>query len=101
MPPAIPAATVVLLRDSDDGIRVLMLRRSLQVGFAGMWVFPGGRIDAIDRQHVDHERMAAARELAEETGMILEPSLSVPLARWTPPPVIRKRFDTMFFVARA
>ena len=43
--PAIPAATVVLLRESETGIETLMLHRTSKVSFGGMWVFPGGRID--------------------------------------------------------
>ena len=44
-----PAATVLLLRDSDTGIEVLMTRRSLNASFApGAYVFPGGMIDAAD-----------------------------------------------------
>ena len=43
---AVPAATVVLLRDRDGGMEALMLRKSSAVAFAGMRVFPGGRIDA-------------------------------------------------------
>ena len=48
--PAIPAATVILLRDIDgDGKpEVLMLRKNSKIAFGGMWVFPGGRIDPED-----------------------------------------------------
>ena len=46
--PAVPAATVVLLRDADDGPQVLMLRKNARIDFGGMWVFPGGRIDPED-----------------------------------------------------
>ena len=38
----IPAATVVLLRDGDDGIELLMLKKNSKITFGGMWVFPGG-----------------------------------------------------------
>src|SRR5262249_4861335 len=39
--PAIPAATVVLVRDGVDGLETLMLRRDAQLVFAGgAWVFP-------------------------------------------------------------
>ena len=49
LPPAIPAATVVLLRDGADGVETLMLRRDSKLAFAGgAWVFPGGRIDPED-----------------------------------------------------
>ena len=47
-PTPIPAATVVLVRDGDDGLEVLMLRRSSAGQFGGMWVFPGGKIDEAD-----------------------------------------------------
>ena len=48
-PDPIPAATVVLLRDGDDGVETLMLRRDTNLAFAGgAWVFPGGRIDPDD-----------------------------------------------------
>jgi 8-oxo-dGTP pyrophosphatase MutT (NUDIX family) len=44
------AATVVLLRDGDDGLETLMLRKNSRLAFGGMWVFPGGRIDDGDRR---------------------------------------------------
>lgn len=48
-----PAATVMLVRDLDDaedpGIEVFMLRRTTKTSFAaGMYVFPGGRVDGAD-----------------------------------------------------
>ena len=44
-----PAATIVLLRDSDTGMQVLLLRRNRSAGFVpGAYVFPGGRVDASD-----------------------------------------------------
>lgn len=45
--PARPAATVVLLRGSSDGMEVLLLRRARSAGFVpGAYVFPGGRVDS-------------------------------------------------------
>ena len=45
----VPAATVTLVRDSDDGLEVLMLQRNFQSGFMpGMHVFPGGALDESD-----------------------------------------------------
>lgn len=45
----LPAATVTLVRDSDEGLEVLMLQRNFQSGFMpGMHVFPGGALDAAD-----------------------------------------------------
>jgi 8-oxo-dGTP pyrophosphatase MutT (NUDIX family) len=44
-----PAATVLLLREDDGELEVLMMRRGAALAFmAGMWVFPGGRVDDAD-----------------------------------------------------
>lgn len=108
MTEAVPAATVMLLRDGDDGVETLMLRRNSKLDFAGgMWVFPGGRVDAddIDPDAPDDAlaaaRRCAARESAEEAGTELDPDDFVTMSSWCPPPDTPKRFDTWFFVARA
>lgn len=45
------AATVLILRDGDDGIEVFMLKRNLNSEFVGgAYVFPGGAVDPADRQ---------------------------------------------------
>lgn len=45
--PAVPAASVILLR--DDPFEVLMLERNPDRSFApGAWVFPGGIVDPAD-----------------------------------------------------
>jgi 8-oxo-dGTP pyrophosphatase MutT (NUDIX family) len=45
----LPAATVTLVRDSDQGPEVLMLQRNFQSGFMpGMYMFPGGALDPSD-----------------------------------------------------
>ncbi|MDR2279339.1 MAG: NUDIX domain-containing protein [Gordonia sp. (in: high G+C Gram-positive bacteria)] len=45
------ASTVVLVRDSADGIEVFLQRRVQQMAFAGgMTVFPGGGVDPRDRE---------------------------------------------------
>jgi 8-oxo-dGTP pyrophosphatase MutT (NUDIX family) len=48
--PARPAATVVLVRDTEpSGVEVFVLRRTTNAAFAaGMYVFPGGRVDDVD-----------------------------------------------------
>ena len=104
---AIPAATVVLVRDLSDapGIEVLMLHRSSKGAFGGMWVFPGGRVDPEDRRPDDDgdepaARRAAAREALEECGLTVDADEIVLLSRWTPPPAAPKRFATWFFLAR-
>ena len=45
-----PAATVMLIRDTPDGIAVFLMRRHSQMEFAaGTMVFPGGGVDDRDR----------------------------------------------------
>ncbi len=95
LPPAIPAATVVLLRDGADGVETLMLRRNSKLAFAGgAWVFPGGRIDPEDYPGgvvsddddavLTAARNAAAREAMEEAGLAVDPETLVWFAHWTP-----------------
>ncbi|MDH6592769.1 recombination protein RecT [Variovorax sp. TBS-050B] len=84
--PVRAAATVLLLRDSEAGIEVLMTRRSATASFApGAYVFPGGQIDAADalaaarlasRRPTQDElqltqAVAAIREGFEELGVLL------------------------------
>lgn len=48
--PARPAATVMLVRDTADGIAVFLMRRHSKMHFAaGVMVFPGGGVDDRDR----------------------------------------------------
>jgi len=56
------AATAIVERQS----RVLMLRRANQTGY-GLWSLPGGYVD---RGEVVEE--AAAREVEEETGLVVQ-----------------------------
>ena len=97
-----PAATVVLVRETADDIEVLMMRRGERLAFlGGLWVFPGGRVEAVDRspealavipdqaraavgevletldgrslspEHALGPRVAACRETFEEAGVLL------------------------------
>jgi 8-oxo-dGTP pyrophosphatase MutT (NUDIX family) len=67
-----PAATVMLLRDADHGIEVFMLRRTTSAAFAsGMYVFPGGKVDAADGDGDMGYVIAAIRECYEEAGVLL------------------------------
>jgi 8-oxo-dGTP pyrophosphatase MutT (NUDIX family) len=73
---AIPAATLILVRDRQDGpAELLMVERAEGMAFAaGALVFPGGRIDEADRRlaaqyDVDAAAVAAIRETIEETAV--------------------------------
>jgi 8-oxo-dGTP pyrophosphatase MutT (NUDIX family) len=157
--PPRPSATVVMLRDGGSGLEVFLIKRhGLSDVLGGAYVFPGGKVDAEDRElapRLDRPAaalhaalgepeleageaaalyVAAVREVFEETGVLYAPvepahatqawsllregrsfaetveALDLPLAaaslhpwsRWVTPlvgGVIRKRFDTRFFVA--
>lgn len=104
--PAIPAATVVLLRDGKQGMEVLMLKKNSKIAFGGMWVFPGGRIDEEDfgadiEDIQSAARTAAVREAQEEAGIVLDSASFHWFAHWTPPANTPVRFATWFFVAHA
>lgn len=93
----VPAATVMVLRESSSGPEVLMLRRNAASGvLGGVYVFPGGKtdpqLDTLLHTHVHpnpielHHRLnehdlpldkaaclyaAAVRETVEESGLLL------------------------------
>ena len=114
-----PAATILLLRrggkHSDRRLEVLLVKRHEGARFMpGVWVFPGGRVEAdelitgvsgaetdVDADELAH-RAAAIRELAEEAGIQLDLSSElVPWSRWITPEPIPTRFDTRFYLALA
>jgi 8-oxo-dGTP pyrophosphatase MutT (NUDIX family) len=105
-PEPIPAATVIVGRDGEQGLETLLIRRNAALEFAGgMWVFPGGRIDPGDhpddagRDELAAPRRAAVREAMEEAGLALPEDALVPFSHWTAPPAAPKRFATWFFLA--
>jgi 8-oxo-dGTP pyrophosphatase MutT (NUDIX family) len=72
--PALPAATVLLLRDGPSGLEVFMVVRHGAIAFAGgALVFPGGRVDAEDHDlavpPATALHVAAIRETFEECGV--------------------------------
>ena len=124
------AASLILLRDGDEGLEVLMVERTGSASYAaGKFVFPGGTVDAADAGHAGPEaalRVAAIRETYEECGLLLADPVPVtvapapdfatllqsagcrlvtdhlvPFAHWITPPHPPKRFDTHFFLAPA
>lgn len=95
LPPAIPAATLVIFRDAAAGPpELLMVERAKAMAFAGgALVFPGGRVDPGDHGlaglHAGDPdelaaRIAAIRETIEEAGLAI--GLSP-----TPPPLAVER----------
>jgi 8-oxo-dGTP pyrophosphatase MutT (NUDIX family) len=141
---AIPAATLVVWRDGLAKPEILVVERSARMAFAaGAIVFPGGRIDAADRELAEASgkpdqaaKISAIRETIEESGVIagltgpIVPALGLqlqaalnegvefgelltanglaldldaltPFARWMPAFKQPRKFDTLFFLARA
>jgi len=135
---AIPAATLILVRERTAGApELLMVERAAGMTFAGgALVFPGGRIDEADRILSDDEsaKIAAIRETLEEVAIpvaidplpsreqslelqrqliadqpltnLIDPAMLrlddlTPIARWVPKFHAKRRFDTLFFLARA
>ena len=125
--PPVPAqaASALVLRPcaggAAGGAEVLIVRRHQNMRFlGGYWVFPGGMMDAADagmpavpgRSRASSSlaqenrpsrgfAVAAARELFEETGLSIDVSRFQPWAHWITPSVLRRRFDTWFFIVAA
>ncbi|HEV2739961.1 MAG TPA: NUDIX domain-containing protein [Candidatus Elarobacter sp.] len=77
------AATVIVGRDTSEGLQVFMVRRNARAVFLpDQYVFPGGRVDDADRDAAARRlhgsagdvdpayAMAAARETFEEVGLL-------------------------------
>jgi len=102
-PPTRPrqAASVILLRGGADALELLLVRRTPKARFmGGVWVFPGGAVDAGEGDGEEAHRAAALRELREEAGIELDdPAALVKFSRWITPAEVQIRFDTHFFLA--
>ena len=81
---AVPAATILLLRDGEGGLEVFMVRRHHEIEFAaGALVFPGGKAAAGDFDPAISDfadgwiaaigavEVAAIREAFEEAGVLI------------------------------
>ena len=109
--PAIPAATVLLVRDAGSGVglEVLMIQRGHGTSFGGAWAFPGGVIEVDDvvadagSDPLPAARRAAARETVEEVGLVVDPAAMTWWSHWVPPAntPAPKRFSTWFLLAPA
>ncbi len=95
------AATVIVLRGCAETLEVLLVRRTPQARFmGGVWVFPGGAVDAGEGEGDAAHRVAAVRELEEEAGIVVaDPASLVKFSRWITPAEVVVRFDTHFFLA--
>lgn len=99
-----PAATVLVGREHQGELEVLLLKRSQKLAFAaGVWVFPGGKIDPEELEQADSElaaaKMAAVRETDEETGLQLSIADLQFYHHWTTPELEPRRYATYFFFA--
>ncbi|TMF16688.1 MAG: NUDIX hydrolase [Chloroflexi bacterium] len=125
-----PSATVLLVRDGDPWELLMVRRPGGADFAPGAYVFPGGTVHEDDRGLDDELRAAAVRELFEETGILLarNPDVArvrelvdggaafpealrqagitpdfdalVMFARWITPALLRRRYDTRFYLAR-
>lgn len=102
-PPTPPrqAATVIVLRGDSQALEVLLVKRTPKARFmGGVWVFPGGAVEAQEGEDDAAHRAAAVRELQEEAGIALpDPGVLVKFSRWITPAEVKVRFDTHFFLA--
>jgi 8-oxo-dGTP pyrophosphatase MutT (NUDIX family) len=115
LPPVRPAASLILFHERGEGPPDLLIcQRGAAMAFAaGAFVFPGGRVDDEDGVAAESllpdlprddaaARIAALRELEEETGIVgLDPRVLRPFARWLPAERVPRRFDTRFYLAKA
>jgi 8-oxo-dGTP pyrophosphatase MutT (NUDIX family) len=101
-PPVKPrqAASVILLRGGERALELLLVRRTPKARFmGGVWVFPGGAVDAEEGDGDEAHRAAAVRELREEAAIELPPDAElVKFSRWITPKAVQIRFDTHFFL---
>ncbi len=92
---------MILLRGGEVGLEALLVKRTPRARFmGGVWVFPGGAVDAEEGAGDDAHRAAAIRELREEASIALDdPAALVKFSRWITPAEVQIRFDTHFFLA--
>lgn len=105
-----PASTVVIVRETVNGVQTLLLRRNAALSFeGGAWVFPGGKVDAGDypagceslaeaESHYRAAINACVRETREEAGLQIAPEHLIHIAHWTTPVGLPRRYATWFFL---
>ena len=97
-----PAATIMLSRDNNGILEVLLLKRNKALAFAGgLWVFPGGKIEkeefAQTKTEEEAAQLAAVRETEEEANITINKEQLIFIRHWTTPAVEPRRFATWFF----
>ncbi len=94
----VSAAAVAVVRPGVDGAEVLLVRRQGGTAFGGAWAFPGGGFEPIDRCDASRSSTvamrAAARELEEETAIIVDSEQLEPLLG----PLVANDADRHFMV---
>ena len=95
------SASAIVLRPGARGRKVLLGQRSRRSQFMpGHWAFPGGVMDERDRAtEAGAFARCAARELAEETGLVVDAGGLFEAGSRTTPPMFPVRFHTAFLVA--
>lgn len=99
---AIPAATIMIGRQSKGELQVLLVQRNKSLAFAGgAWVYPGGKIEdqeiQLGKDQLDAAKLAAVRETKEETGLSVSKDELIFFRHWTTPAREPRRFATWFF----
>lgn len=100
------ASTIMLARDHNGVLEVLLLKRNKALAFAGgLWVFPGGKIEVTELEQGADElaaaKLAAARETKEEAGVDIDPDSLIFFRHWTTPVAEPRRYATYFFFGAA
>lgn len=96
------AATIMLAREKEGTLEVLLLKRNKALAFAaGLWVFPGGKIEPEEKEAAADDlaaaRLAAVRETMEEANIAIDKESLTFFSHWTTPKVEPRRYATWFF----
>ena len=73
--PPRPSATLMITRDGEEGVEVLLGKRSESMpSFPGYWAFPGGGVSRVDKEAsqslgISIQHCAIMREVVEELGL--------------------------------
>ena len=100
------AATIMLGRDNNGVLEILLLKRNKALAFAGgLWVFPGGKIEPSEIEESNDEleaaHIAAIRETKEEADLDIDKESLIFFSHWTTPVIEPRRYATWFFFGNA